>query len=48
MAKKGGSENSWRPNSNNRKKKRTSIGRSKNSRPKHKKANRKKYRGQGK
>ena len=31
-----------------RKKKRTSIGRSKNSRPKNKRANKKKYRGQGK
>ena len=48
MAKKGSSDNSWRPNANNRKKKRTSIGRSKNSRPKHKGANKKRNRGQGK
>ena len=36
----------WKPQGN-RKKKRTSIGRSKNSRPKNKKADRGRYRGQG-
>lgn len=50
MAKAKGtsSGSSWRPNFERRKKKRTSIGRSKNSRPKNKRSNRKKYRGQGK
>lgn len=43
-----GTNNTWRPSSTRRKKKRTSIGRSKNSRPKGKKSNRNKYRGQGK
>ena len=48
MAKAAKNTNPWRPNATKRKKKRTSIGHSKNSRPKNKKANRKKYRGQGK
>lgn len=42
--------NNFTPNGNRRKKKKTSIGRSSNSRPlnKHKRRNDKKYRGQGK
>lgn len=49
MAKKL-STNNFTPNANKRKKKKTSIGYSSNSRPlnKHKRRNNKKYKGQGK
>jgi len=49
MAKKS-QDTAWKPNTSRRKKKRTSIVSSKNSRPKnkHKRKNKSKYRGQGK
>lgn len=47
MAKPSGGGAGFKPDSSKRKKKRTSIGRSKNSRPKNRKANRKRYKGQG-
>ncbi len=47
MAKAKKNDNAWVPKKN-RKNKRTSIGRSKNSRPKNKHSNKSVYRGQGK